>query len=360
MQPHTQGCVSFEEPNPVLPEATAAAWQVHHGRRAGKRSAARRQRRQRRAAASVPMASMPPRHEGSGEEQSSVAEAVERREGSARQCSELIAQLEVDRLSQIAAISALRGLVFSFSQDKHGCRVIQLALDVLPQAFKEELIRELHGHVREAIASPHGNFVIQRVIQVMPTVHAAFVAEELVGVAAEVARHRFGCRIVARLLEHSAMDGNTIRFVDELLIDAARLIRHSYGHFSIQSVLEHGLPQHRQSVAIALLAGVGAEETMACTALTRIGSNVIEAAMMHCSLDDASSLSEELLKYPGNVLQLAQNQYGSYVLRACLRRLGKHAVIWREVQAVSNELQSSKHGKKLLEIVKSDELVGQD
>merc|ERR1712070_1152286 len=115
------------------------------------------------------------------------------------------------------------------------------------------MVCELHGHVLQAIDSPHANFVIQMVVEVMPMKRSTFVAEEIVGVAARVARHRHGCRIIIRLLEHSASEASTISVVEELLLEAQELLRHSYGHFVLQAVLEHGMPCHKHAIAMALL-----------------------------------------------------------------------------------------------------------
>merc|ERR1719491_685512 len=103
-----------------------------------------------------------------------------------------MAQLTADNDSQLAAIRALRGLVWKLSNDKLGCRVVQQALTVAPRSIGDELVRELHCHVCEAIDSPHGNYVIQHVVEVMPVARTAFVVEEIAGIAVVLARHRYG------------------------------------------------------------------------------------------------------------------------------------------------------------------------
>jgi hypothetical protein len=59
------------------------------------------------------------------------------------------------------------------------------------------------GHVREAIESPHANFVLQKLIETMPPSFTSFVLDEIRGHVDWAARHRFGCRVVARLVEHN-------------------------------------------------------------------------------------------------------------------------------------------------------------
>merc|ERR1711988_1336486 len=111
----------------------------------------------------------------------------------------------------------------------------------------------LRGHVRPAMRSMYANYVLQKIIEVTPISKHSFIVEELNGFAIEVARHRFGCRILCRILEHGSLeDGRTAQLLQEVLDDAEALSRHTYGNFVIATILEFGLPQHRQQVAHVL------------------------------------------------------------------------------------------------------------
>ena len=70
-------------------------------------------------------------------------------------------------------------------------------------------MNELRGHVLQMMESPHANFVLQKVIEVLPANATCFVTEELATRAAEAARHRFGCRILCRLIEHHTASSST-------------------------------------------------------------------------------------------------------------------------------------------------------
>jgi len=240
-------------------------------------------------------------------------------ESIARHCAELTAQLELDSESQKSAVLSLRGSVWKYSKDKVGCRVVQKAFDVAPRPLADELVIELHGHVREAIDSPHANYVIQHIVDVLPIGPTAFVAEEIIGLAAAQARHRYGCRVLIRLLEHSAGLVGTERLVDELMGEASALARHSFGHFVLQAVLEHGLAHHRHGIVLALHGQDADKDGMLLNAMNRHGSTVFESAMLHCSEQDKESICRGLLSRQDYVPQLAQSQFGRFVLRTLLR-----------------------------------------
>ena len=120
--------------------------------------------------------------------------------------AQLMQWLEAGGDAQMEAIVAVRGFVSRLAFESIGCRVIQLAMELAEPSVAIELVSEMRGHVRDAIASPHGNYVIQKIIEAMPVGEFSFIAEELQGVGASVARHRYGCRIFCRLLENSADD----------------------------------------------------------------------------------------------------------------------------------------------------------
>lgn len=302
-------------------------------RSAGQRSSARRQRRIRQALAPVGSACQ--------------AEHQEHEAWTPSRCAETLARLEADLDSQLAAISSLHTLIWTLSNDRLGCRVVQQALKMAPRGLKDALVRELHGHVCDAIASPHANFVIQQVVEIMPVACAAFVAEELIGVAAQVARHRYGCRVIIRLLEHFATQACVASLVDELLKEAQELLRHSYGHFVLQAVLEHGLPCHRHSIAMALQ---GVPDSLLRNAMNRHASCVLEAALMYCAQDDVHSISAKLLTDPCKVLALAQSQFGCFVLKALLVLPGNQPALSIIRDAVP-QLQASKAGRKTLDLL---------
>jgi pumilio RNA-binding family len=268
------------------------------------------------------------------------------------ECSTLTHQLEGDHESQVLAANALRGAVWTFAQDEHGCRVVQLALSK-QRVIAESVTAELQGHVLEALASPHANHVIQRVVEVMPIARSRFVALELIGFASAAAKHCYGCRILIRLLEHSATEENTLALIDEFLDEVAELMRHIFGHHVIHAVLEHGTAAQRHRIATALITPSLDGETLIlpCHWTHRNASRVFEAAVLHCAPEDQQSLCDSLLHWPDYVLQAARCSFGCYVLMAVIRHSGECVETGKArdlILSISEELNASKHGKKLL------------
>eukprot|EP00913_Durusdinium_trenchii_P004487 g4166.t1 len=96
----------------------------------------------------------------------------------------------------------------------------------------------------------------------------------------EFARHRFGCRILCRLLEHCTTEASTQRLISNILEDPAEaleLCRHNFGHHVVQLVLERGHPRHKELVLQVL------RRDLATNAAHRRASYVVEAALNNCA-----------------------------------------------------------------------------
>jgi pumilio RNA-binding family len=260
----------------------------------------------------------------------------------------MMEQLKFGGAESQAAVASMIGSVLVLSLDAIGCRIVQEALEVADHISREILVFEMKGHVRDAMRSPHANFVIQKIIEVMPVVTASFVSEELTGIAAEVARHRYGCRILCRLLEHhsGAESIATKILIDELLRDAAHQCHHSFARHVIDSVLEHGTPEQRHKVAVEITGDV------LHNARNRNASYVVERAFGFCSTEDQRTIASKLLDSgPDRVVALAMHDCGSHVVKALLRsNCTKHAQIMRQIlKAGEGRLTLSKYGKRVLE-----------
>jgi len=273
--------------------------------------------------------------------------------------ADLRSRLEVGGKEQLAAIGDLRGSVWRLSSEDKGCRAIQRALEVCDQKLAAELVIELHGHVEEAYQSPHANHVIQRVIELLPTRIAGFIVEELGGIGLKVSCHRYGCRIISRLLEHAASDERTSGLIDEILQDAEELCRHMFGHHVAQSVLEHGMTSHKKQVISSI------RKELVKKATHRNTSYVIEKALTHIDEEDKSMLANLLVTCDQStppdqifnnciakdkIATLASTQYGCFVLRTLvrMRQVDTKSVV-SCIHSLKEHLNESKHGRRLLE-----------
>lgn len=246
------------------------------------------------------------------------------------------------------AVSSLRGSVLRMSVEPFGCRVVQAALEHTSTAEKERIVSELRGHVRLAITSPHANFVLQRAIEVLPVSSTSFVAAELASAAGEVAKHRFGCRVLSRLIEHH-LGGNaapqpTNDLIDELLLEADQLINHNFARHVLELILEHGRDTHKQKIAEVV------RNNLFLYAKNRNASYVVEKALALCRASDTHAIATELLSDPQCFLTLAVHECGTHVVKAVANLHGDCASKAKQLLlANADRVKSSKYGKRLLD-----------
>merc|ERR1712048_934151 len=204
----------------------------------------------------------------------------------------------------------------------------------------------LHGCVQEATRSMHGNYVVQEIVKELPSATTAWIPQELMGAGSEVARHRFGCRILCRLLEHYApSDDYAIALFTEVFAETPALMRHAYGTYVVRHGLEFGLPNHRQQILYALWPDVVGN------ARHQHGCRVVEAALTFCAEEDRDALAGELTSNPINLASLAKSVSGRHVVKALLRMPHWSSVTADQLQSFVSEIREAKYGKSVADLV---------
>lgn len=230
-------------------------------------------------------------------------------------------------------------------------RNLQSFLDLANYEDAARVASAFRGHVRQAYQSQHANYVIQKIIAVTPANMGIFIAEELLGMGASTARHRYGCRVLCRLIEHWLDDSGpaggrpwpVASLIDEILSDAVALCRHQYGNFVIQHLLDYGREEHKHLISLAC------SEDLISNASNRNASHVIEKALEKCGEIDRIAITGKLIESPSLVLELSENQYGSYVLRNVLNMRSQHSGIVADYLQQLAPVRNSKFWKRALE-----------
>jgi len=245
---------------------------------------------------------------------------------------------------------ALKSFADMAFQDQCSSRAAQLALDRASISEQTELFSGLQGSVRRAMQDQNANHVITKAVEVMPADRVSFIGAELLGHGSQLARHRFGCRVLCRILEHLPPSGTkTMELLEEVLEDADNLCTQAHGSIVMCHFLEHGLDEHKHRIAVAL------GKDLVSSTLKRKGSQVVEAAIRYCSFDDCQQLSKVLLEDANNVSALATGQFSRHVVAAMLVLEGEKAQIRKSaidaLSGIAQELPMHRNGKTCLELL---------
>lgn len=193
----------------------------------------------------------------------------------------------------------------------------------------------MKGCIREAAKDPNANFVIQRIIEVLPAASTKFIVDELLECVMEVAQHRAGCRVICRVIEHSPADATTAELFSRVIRGAVVLSKHLFGHFVVQSLLEHGTVEQRHMIACAFQGSLLQESQ------NRSSKYVIESLLQFGSPEDKQAILHEIIGDVESLAKLVSDENGYYVLRAISQAFGDDA---HTVQMIS-QLQKSAIGK---------------
>merc|ERR1712187_314998 len=88
-------------------------------------------------------------------------------------------------------------------------------------------------------------------IEQMPPDTVTFIIEAVEEQTEKTAVHRYGCRVIQRLLEHcSAIQLKNM--VEQILDMVPRLAQHRYGNYVVQHLLEHGRKDDKKRIIDAV------------------------------------------------------------------------------------------------------------
>lgn len=237
---------------------------------------------------------------------------------------------------------SLAGWVWRMAVNGEGCRLLQ---EVIERAETDQervkLANELKGHVWEAIDHKWANHVLQKFIVMMTPKYSQFVIDEVMSKhrgANIAARHRYGCRVIERLLEHCSPD-QLKPMVEEILEDGADLCRHLYGNFVVQHLFEYGSPEQQHHLAQVVQARV----RFVCNHAPA----VVSKALLFGTCEDRMAVARALLKERGLVISIARKRHGHDVVMHLFDVLDKHEreSVRRLIKDSMEELSRTRYGR---------------
>mmetsp|Transcript_21372 Transcript_21372/g.46751 ORF Transcript_21372/g.46751 Transcript_21372/m.46751 type:complete len:1134 (+) Transcript_21372:1-3402(+) len=225
-------------------------------------------------------------------------------------------------------IKDILGHVYEFSLDQHGSRFIQQKLETVSQedlgiAFMEVLPRCL-----TLMTDVFGNYVIQKFLEHGSPEHRLKLAGQLKDNVMSLSLQMYGCRVVQKALEVLPTEAQC-DLIKELDGHVMRCVRDQNGNHVIQKIIEC-VPTDRIQPLL--------ENFMTCVTLLSthpFGCRVIQRILEHCRDEKKrTTVMEEILQ---NTCQLAQDQYGNYVIQHVLEH-GNSQERLRVVKALAPEI----------------------
>jgi len=188
--------------------------------------------------------------------------------------------------------AAVAGSVLKLSRQTQGCRQVQHALDVAKDGkVVVALANELRNYVWETMRCPNGNHVLQKCIPMMQPQDLQFMLDELMcrNIPAQASCHKYGCRIVQKLLEHCNADQKR-PLVEAIVTRISQIACNPFGNYVIQHLLAHADLEWSRILSDAL------QQNIRALASDPFGRAVLSKAVSVLHFDDKLALARSLVQ----------------------------------------------------------------
>ena len=255
-------------------------------------------------------------------------------------CTDIIKeiQLHLDKNCVKQAAAMIFDSVWILACHEQGCRLIQSVIRSVDLCILKRILLEFHGNVHQACYCCNANYVLQCVIETSPSYCITFISEEIAPFVNKLVRHRYGCRIILRLIENGSGGG----LPNAIAADAQNIIRHRYGHHAANGLLEHGTLEQKQAVLIAL--GSQNLRTAVESACNK-NAYYVHLRALTSSAHVISDLKHVLV---AGALALAFDALGSKVLIATMHDEQTKMCIKNYLVPRIEDLRRSRYGRRVL------------
>jgi len=248
-----------------------------------------------------------------------------------------------------ASSEGLQGSLWTICSSKAGFGASPRRPTAAVRCRQHSTVRRAMRPVLEACKCPHANHVLQKIILLLPASSLQFIVDELMaGAIAPMVRHKYGCRIIQRLVEHCCAS-QVHKLVEIALKDIPTLGRHPYGTYVIQNILQHGTHEHRRRIVAAVIKGIGVlgAESNGCA--------VVSAALSYGLDRDRYALAQVVLREHGLLCFMANSRHGHTAAMRVLDLLGgdDQVVARARLQAQAASLRLSRYGRIVVEYMEA-------
>ncbi|XP_042431232.1 pumilio homolog 2-like [Zingiber officinale] len=212
--------------------------------------------------------------------------------------------------TRLFELSDIVGHAVEFSKDQLGSRFIQQKLETASIEDKNLIFPEIISSAHALMTDVFGNYVIQKFFEHGTEIQRKQLAIQLIGCVLPLSLQMYGCRVIQKALEVVDVEQKA-QMVLELNGHIMKCVRDQNGNHVIQKCIEC-IPQDKiQFIIEAFYSHVIALSSHP------YGCRVIQRVLEHCNDQEVQSIMmEEIME---DVCNLAQDQYGNYVIQHVLQ-----------------------------------------
>ncbi|KAG8380532.1 hypothetical protein BUALT_Bualt06G0025400 [Buddleja alternifolia] len=229
-------------------------------------------------------------------------------------CESLLEVVKNNKAKSLELSDVLTHVV-EFSTDQYGSRFIQQKLETATVEENMKIFTEIIPHARNLMIDVFGNYVIQKFFEHGTENQRKELAGHLIGHVLPLSLQMYGCRVIQKALEVVDVELRT-QMVAELDGSVLKCVRDQNGNHVIQKCIEC-VPQDRIQFIISSFFG-----QVVALSTHPYGCRVIQRVLEHCV--DPKTQTNIMDEIMSSVCNLAQDQYGNYVLQHVLQHGKPH------------------------------------
>ena len=225
----------------------------------------------------------------------------------------------------------MKGKILELSNHVYACRVVQKVnclTDLATLEAKADLVQalehnilldqqasivsELDEHIQTCVLDSNGNHVIQKIITCVPTDFFRNMIERFCHQITQLSTHKFGCRIVQRLLD-TCKPHDKERILEQIHSNARVLITDQYGNYVPQHVIQYGSDEDRGKIIHVV------RQHLVPFSKQKFASNVVEKCFMYGTEQQKHDIMSQLMMSDhmgeSSLPALLRDGFGNYVIR---------------------------------------------
>lgn len=227
-----------------------------------------------------------------------------------RQASHLLEDFRLNPRNSQLELSDIVSKVVEFSCDQHGSKFIQRKIMHATEARKAAVFAEVHTRLNVLAFNMFGNYVIQRFLEVGTPDQIAAIVGFIIDECCALSFNLYGCRVVQKAIQIGSAEHQQwiLQALQGREIQCAQNVNANH---VLQIAFQHVL--HRPALTPIVYAFCGHVSDM-CKHM--YACRVMQRVIEHGTIDQREAIAMEILN---NLIHLAQNQYGNYVIQHVLR-----------------------------------------
>lgn len=254
-------------------------------------------------------------------------------------CLDLFGNYVVQKMLELEigedVVDALKIHVPTLSLHMYGCRVIQKIFDT---GHGSSIIDFVRTNCRSLLEDQNGNHVLQKAVETLSD--SKFILDEYIKDTVKLCKHKYGCRVIQRLFEHSN-DEDLSPIINTFASQISAIIDDQYGNYVLQHIIETK-PNHRGIIIQAIIHL--SPQKIYTLSTHKFASNVIEKCVVYD--DNIDSVFLSVIKDRPMVVLLAADKFGNYVVQRIVDKKKNEEVIER-LREWGNELRKSVYAKHI-------------